>query len=75
VRTAELRRSASRLRDLTPEQIEAVDALTHGIVKKLMHGPTVALRDAALRQNNAGRSRSQILSVLRPASGSRGRTA
>ena len=75
VRTAELRRSASRLRDLTPEQIEAVDALTHGIVKKLMHGPTVALRDAALRQNNVGRSRSQILRVLRPAGGSRGRTA
>jgi glutamyl-tRNA reductase len=74
VRTAELRRSASRLRDLTPEQVEAVDALTHGIVKKLMHGPTVALRDAALRQNNLGRSRSQILRVLRPA-GSRGRTA
>jgi glutamyl-tRNA reductase len=75
VRTAELRRSAPRLRDLTPEQIEAVDALTHGIVKKLMHGPTVALRDAARRPGNLGRSRSQILRVLRPASGSRGRTA
>jgi glutamyl-tRNA reductase len=79
VRTAELRRSASRLRDLTPEQIEAVDALTSGIVNKLMHGPTVALRNAALRQGNIGRSRSQILRVLRPNShtprGSRGRTA
>ncbi|MBV9578710.1 MAG: hypothetical protein JO057_08985, partial [Chloroflexi bacterium] len=74
VRTAELRRSASRLRDLTPEQLQAVDALTHGIVKKLMHGPTVALRDAAMRQGNVGRSRTQILGVLRPR-GSRGRTA
>jgi glutamyl-tRNA reductase len=75
VRSAEVRRSASRLRDLTPEQVEAVDALTHGIVKKLMHGPTIALRDAALRQGNLGRSRSQILRVLRPSGGSRGRTA
>jgi glutamyl-tRNA reductase len=75
VRTAELRRSASRLRDLTPEQIEAVDALTHGIVKKLMHGPTVALRDAAGRQANLGRSRSQILRVLRSSGRTRGRTA
>jgi glutamyl-tRNA reductase len=78
VRTAELRRSAARLRDLTPEQIEAVDALTSGIVNKLMHGPTIALRDAALRQGNIGRSRSQILRVLRPddtSRGSRGRTA
>jgi glutamyl-tRNA reductase len=75
VRTAELRRSASRLRDLTPEQLAAVDALTSGIVNKLMHGPTVALRDAALRQGSIGRSRSQILRVLRPARGPRGRTA
>src|SRR5207248_5956153 len=28
IRTAELRRSATRLRDLTPEQLAAVDALT-----------------------------------------------
>ncbi|MBV9326613.1 MAG: glutamyl-tRNA reductase [Chloroflexi bacterium] len=75
IRTAELRRSASRLRDLTPEQLQAVDALTSGIVKKLMHGPTIALRDAALRQASPGRSRSQILRVLRPAGGPRGRTA
>jgi glutamyl-tRNA reductase len=78
VRTAELRRSAARLRDLTPEQIEAVDALTSGIVNKLMHGPTIALRDAALRQGNISRSRSQILRMLRPSDtsrGSRGRTA
>lgn len=78
VRTDELRRSASRLRDLTPEQIQAVDALTSGIVNKLMHGPTVALRDAALSQGNLGRSRSRILRTLRPTDtsrGSRGRTA
>jgi glutamyl-tRNA reductase len=61
VRTGELRRSATRLRDLTPEQIEAVEALTSGIVNKLMHGPTVALREAGV-----GRSGAHILRVVRP---------
>jgi glutamyl-tRNA reductase len=69
VRMAELRRSAARLRDLTPEQIAAVEALTSGIVNKLMHGPTVALREASV-----SRSRTHILRVLRPRS-SRGRSA
>jgi glutamyl-tRNA reductase len=72
IRTSELRRSATRLRDLTPEQLAAVDALTASIVNKLMHGPTVALRDSALRTGRAGRSRSHILRVVRP---SRRRTA
>jgi glutamyl-tRNA reductase len=69
IRTTELRRSAARLRDLTPEQIAAVDALTTGIVNKLMHGPTVALRDAAANPAGLGRSRSRILRVLRPGRG------
>ncbi len=73
IRRGELRRSAARLRDLTPEQVAAVDALTAGIVNKLMHGPTVALRDAATASRGGlGRSRSRILRVLRP---TRGRTA
>jgi glutamyl-tRNA reductase len=67
IRTSELRRSAARLRDLTPEQIAAVEALTTGIVNKLMHGPTVALRAAAASPNGLRRSRSRILRVLRPA--------
>jgi glutamyl-tRNA reductase len=66
IRTSELRRSASRLRDLTPEQIAAVDALTSGIVNKLMHGPNVALRAAAASPNGLRRSRSHILRVVRP---------
>jgi glutamyl-tRNA reductase len=70
IRTTELRRSATRLRDLTPEQAAAVDALTSGIVKKLMHGPTVALREAG-----KGRSRSRILRVVRPPRTTRGRSA
>lgn len=70
IRIGELRRSAARLRGLTPEQAAAVDALTAGIVNKLMHGPTVALRDAATRAG--GLDRSRILRVVRP---TRGRTA
>ncbi|MBV9132252.1 MAG: hypothetical protein JO318_06120, partial [Chloroflexi bacterium] len=69
VRLSELRRSATRLRDLTPEQIAAVEALTSSIVNKLMHGPTVAMRDASVE-----RSRAHILRVLRPRT-SRGRSA
>jgi glutamyl-tRNA reductase len=68
IRTSELRRSATRLRDLTPEQIAAVEALTSGIVNKLLHGPTVALRQSA------GRSRTHLLRVLRPRT-TRGRRA
>jgi len=75
IRTSELRRSASRLRDLTPEQLAAVDALTSGIVNKLMHGPTIALRDAATRPGSLGRSGSRILRVVRPPRSSRGRSA
>jgi glutamyl-tRNA reductase len=67
VRVAELKRSATRLRDLTPEQVAAVEALTSGIVKKLMHGPTVALREASV-----GPSSDHILRVVRPRT-SRGR--
>ncbi|MCA1646717.1 MAG: glutamyl-tRNA reductase [Chloroflexi bacterium] len=72
IRQGELRRSAPRLRDLTPEQVAAVDALTTGIVNKLMHGPTVALREAATSPSALGRSRSRILRVVRA---TRGRTA
>jgi glutamyl-tRNA reductase len=63
IRVRELRRSSSRLRDLTPEQAAAVEALTAGIVNKLLHGPTVALRDAT-----AHASRTRILRVLRHSS-------
>jgi glutamyl-tRNA reductase len=72
VRRRELSRSSSRLKDLTPDQIAAVDALTTGIVNKLLHGPTLALRDAATRPSSLSRSRTRILRVLRP---KHGRTA
>jgi len=49
VRTAELERFAARLADLAPAEREAVEALTKGIVNKLLHEPTVRLKDAAGR--------------------------
>ena len=47
VRVAELERYRARLGDLDERQIEAVEALTRGIVAKLLHEPTVGLKDAA----------------------------
>ena len=47
LRAAELERFRSRLDGLDPRQREAVEALTRGIVAKLLHEPTVRLKDAA----------------------------
>jgi glutamyl-tRNA reductase len=42
---SELARHASRLADLTPDEIAAVEALARGIVAKLLHDPVVALKE------------------------------
>jgi glutamyl-tRNA reductase len=47
VREGELDRYKGKLRDLDPAQAETVDALTRAIVAKLLHDPTMALKDAA----------------------------
>jgi glutamyl-tRNA reductase len=47
IRQAELDRVRGRLGKLTPEQELAVDALTHGIVNKIMHMPIRTLKAAA----------------------------
>ena len=47
VRRAELDRVAGRLAGLDERQREAVEALTKAIVAKLLHEPTVRLKDAA----------------------------
>jgi glutamyl-tRNA reductase len=44
VRLAELARFQRRLRDLDESQLRAVEALTRGIVAKLLHEPTVSLK-------------------------------
>jgi glutamyl-tRNA reductase len=47
VRAAELARFRSRLAHLDPQARAAVEALTSGIVNKLLHDPTVRVKDAA----------------------------
>ncbi|MFP5328041.1 MAG: glutamyl-tRNA reductase, partial [Acidimicrobiia bacterium] len=47
LRVAELERFKSRLSSLDPAQREAVEALTKGLVNKLLHDPTVHLKQAA----------------------------
>ena len=47
VTSAELDRHGSRLDDLSAAQRAAVEALLHGVVNKLLHEPTVRLKDAA----------------------------
>jgi len=49
IRTTELERHAAKLAALEPAEREAVEALTKGIVNKLLHQPTVRLKDAAGR--------------------------
>ncbi|HVN52433.1 MAG TPA: hypothetical protein VMT43_13440, partial [Acidimicrobiales bacterium] len=47
IRSTELDRYRSRLAGLDDRQLEAVEALTRGIVGKLLHEPTVEVKDAA----------------------------
>ncbi|MDQ1361721.1 MAG: glutamyl-tRNA reductase [Acidimicrobiaceae bacterium] len=47
VRRSELERHRSKLSELTEEQWSQVDAVTRSTVAKLLHEPTVAVKDAA----------------------------
>jgi glutamyl-tRNA reductase len=47
IRKAELEKARHRLGPLTPEQENALEAATSGIVNKLLHGPTVQLKEMA----------------------------
>jgi glutamyl-tRNA reductase len=47
VRVAELDRFRSRLGGLDAAQLEAVEGITRGIIGKLLHEPSIALKDAA----------------------------
>lgn len=49
LRVGELARFEKKLSGLDPAQREAVEALTKGIVNKMLHEPTVRLKDAAGR--------------------------
>lgn len=47
IRRAEMEKARRRLGPLTPEQEDALDAATTAIVNKLLHGPTVHLKQMA----------------------------
>jgi len=47
IRQAELERAEGRLASLSPSQRRAVEALTSQIVAKLLHQPTVRMKEAA----------------------------
>jgi glutamyl-tRNA reductase len=47
IRAGELLRASTRLADLEPRERDAVEALTRGIVAKLLHEPTVQVKRAA----------------------------
>jgi glutamyl-tRNA reductase len=51
IREAELTRSAKRLATLTPEQREAVEALTRSLTAKLLHPQLTALRESARKKD------------------------
>jgi glutamyl-tRNA reductase len=64
IREGELRRVQGRLRGLTERQRATVEQLTHAIVQKLLHPPTIALRRAAGGGAAARRARAAILATL-----------
>jgi glutamyl-tRNA reductase len=47
IRLAELERFRARLDGVDPRTAEAIEALTRGIVAKLLHEPTVRVKEAA----------------------------
>ena len=53
IRTQEVERTLRALNHLTPQDREAVEALTRQLLAKLLHQPTVKLREAAATGQNA----------------------
>lgn len=55
IRRRELARALRKLSGLAPEQQEVVNALTRSIVRKLLHDPTIALKQGSSAQLQAAR--------------------
>jgi glutamyl-tRNA reductase len=53
IRVAELQRLHSKLGALSPEQLEAIEVLTRGLVNKFLHPPMQALKQAAREGDSA----------------------
>jgi glutamyl-tRNA reductase len=47
IRVAEMDRAIRRMPDLSPEDEQRIDTLTRSIVKKILHKPTIRLREVA----------------------------
>jgi len=47
IRESEMERYRGPLSNLTPQQRDAVDALTRGILNKIVHGPITELKNGA----------------------------
>jgi glutamyl-tRNA reductase len=47
IRQAEVDRFDANLAAMTPEQRELVESISHGIINKMLHAPSVRLREAA----------------------------
>ena len=60
IRRAEIKRMRRMFGELTPEQEKALEALTHGLVNKILHTPFTELKQAALRPD-----RSEFVDVVR----------
>jgi glutamyl-tRNA reductase len=60
IRRGEMSRASARIRDLNPEEREAVDAITKGIVAKLLHDPIVRVK----AQDGAGGHLDRALAEL-----------
>ena len=52
IRRTEIDRARRRLGPLTPEQEKAVEAMTSGIVNKILHPPTVELKKMASNRHH-----------------------
>jgi glutamyl-tRNA reductase len=63
IRLAELEKTRRRLGMLAPEQDQAVDALLSAIVDRLLHSPTLAIRQLQ-REGRAGAGAATVRSVL-----------
>jgi len=51
IRKRELEKTLSKLKDLSPQEKQVIDALTASIVKKILHSPMVTLKNSAQSSN------------------------
>ena len=67
LRRGEMARFRSRLGNLSPEQEEAIEALSRGIINKIAHGPISELRQQAERaaQNGHVDTHGELVNVIR----------